>query len=91
MDILYNGLQVTVIGMGVVFGVLFVLSLLLQLFEYLFYREKEDGVSGPEGKSRKREISYIKKDDEEEIAVISAVMSEALEKDQYVVDINRVN
>lgn len=99
MDILYQGFEVTIIGMGVVFGVLFVLSLILELFKILFYKEKKDSLPEAKVKMSPEELSdkiiekdsYSEDDNSEEIAVISAIMSELLEKDQYVVNINRIN
>ncbi len=86
MNLLMRGVQVTVIGMGVVFLVLLVLSLILELFKFLFYKEEKL----KEKENINKKASVFKKSQEQEIAVISAVMATLLNDDECIVYIKRV-
>ena len=88
MNLLMRGVQVTVIGMGVVFLVLLVLSLILELFKFLFY--KEEKLKGKENININKKASVFKKSQEQEIVVISAVMATLLNDDECIVNIKRV-
>ncbi|WP_162523574.1 OadG family protein [Calorimonas adulescens] len=66
-------LMVTIVGMGVVFGVLILLALIIMGFKYVFYKEPE--------KETVKEVSAInnlekeKANDEELVAVIAAAIA----------------
>lgn len=90
MNILINGLQVTVIGMGVVFLVLFVLSLILELFKVLFYKEEKLKIKENITVDQQIKTSVSQKSQVQEVALISAVMATLLKDDEYIVNIRRV-
>lgn len=72
---LSQGLITTIVGMLIVFSVLFILYLLLNLLKVVFYREKsKEKISPVETK-----IEPVKKDDDNElVAVISAAVYQML-------------
>lgn len=85
MENIIEGLQITIIGMGVVFLALFILSLILQLFKVFFYEEKKIG----------EEEKIVKEEGEKEleqfIPVITAVMADVLKENEYVLNIRQIN
>lgn len=89
MNIL-EGLQVTVIGMGVVVLVLFALVLLLKLFESFLYKGKDSGGNKP---SKPKRVVKVQENDEldEVVAVVSAVMADILDNNECVVNIRQLN
>lgn len=90
MELLITTLQVTVIGMGIVFLVLFLLSLILQLFKSLLYKEEE--VTKPSHPVRgKARVQEGKGREDETVAVITAVMASLLEDNEYVANIKAIN
>ena len=87
MDIIREGFQVMVIGMGLVFFVLFSLSLILKFFSTFLYKQEEKN-----NKKKAKNIDGVKetgkvKDLEEEIAVISAVMADILDENECIINI----
>ncbi|MTI59750.1 MAG: hypothetical protein FH762_07125 [Firmicutes bacterium] len=90
MELLITTLQVTVIGMGIVFLVLFLLSLILQLFESLLY--KEEKVTKPSRPVRSKvRVQEGKGGEDETVAVITAVMASLLEDNEYIANIKAIN
>lgn len=90
MNILLEGLQVTVIGMGVVFLVLFALILVLRLFERFLYDEKNTKEVQPiKTKGNKK----IQENDElnEVVAAITAVFADSLDNNESIVNIRQLN
>lgn len=87
MELLVESLQVTIIGMGVVFLVLFLLSIILQLFKSLLY--KEEKVVKPSRPERPQVKVQEGKDSDETIAAISAVMAGLLEDNEYIINIKQ--
>jgi len=90
-----NGLKITIIGMGVVFIVLFVLSLILDLFKLIFYKEeniKEERQKVKKNNGIKQNIrtSVSKNGHIRDIVVISAVMATLLKDDERIVNIRRI-
>ncbi len=90
MNILINGLQVTVIGIGVVFLVLFVLSLILELFKVLFYKEEKLKIKENINVDQQIKTSVSQKSQVQEVAAISAVMATLIKDDECIVNIRRV-
>ncbi|MEJ6950672.1 OadG family protein [Natronospora cellulosivora (SeqCode)] len=93
MDILREGLQVTIIGMGLVFFVLVSMMILLKLFSAFLYKEEKTP-----GKEKVKVTAAKQKNDniqvkrlEEEISVITAVMTEILDENETIVSINAIN
>jgi len=82
MDLLYEGLQITVIGMGVVFFVLFLLSVILRLFKS-FFSQKEPEV--------KVSLPGDSKNTEEVVLTICAVMAGILDDKEYICNIRQLN
>ncbi|MFW6264810.1 MAG: OadG family protein [Bacillota bacterium] len=90
MDILKEGLQVTVIGMGLVFFVLICLMYVLKLFT-VFLNKKE--IKSDKDKIEimaRKEKTKIKENLQEEIAVITAAMLEVLEENETIININPI-
>ncbi len=85
-----NGLKITVIGMGLVFIVLFVLSLILELFKFLFHKETDLKVRKKNRIYQDIKTTVFKNNKIVDIAVISAVMATLLEDDERIVNIRRV-
>ncbi len=90
MDTLFEGFQVTVIGMGVVFLVLFLLTLILQLFEAFLYKGKDKEGIKP---TRSTELNKSQKEEglDEVVVAVSAVMADILDKNECVININQLN
>lgn len=88
-----EGLTITVIGMGVVFLVLFLLILVLQLFKTFLYKEKDKGgVKNPEISRQNSLKTGVQQDELEEIvAVVTAVMEDILDKNEYISKIHQMN
>lgn len=72
MEKLITGLQITLIGMGIVFIILYLISLVLDLMRPIFYKpEKQKPEQKPAGPKQPE------KDDSELIAVITAAITAA--------------
>lgn len=92
MEILSEGLKVTVIGMGVVFLALFLLSVILRFFELFFYKEETEVKTPlPEIKEGERLKGREGEDIEEVVLAISAVMASILDDNEYICNIRQVN
>src|SRR5690554_1883334 len=82
VDNLFEGLQVMVIGMGVVFIVLFMLTLVLRAFEAFLYKEKNlKGLQPSEDygiKPKKAKEPVAVQERLDEVAVITAVLNDFL-------------
>lgn len=82
MSKLMYGLQVTVIGMGIVFIILFLLSLFMDIMRALFYREQskpaaEQGAVTRPSASHKTKAA-LDQDQTQLIAVITAAVAQTL-------------
>ncbi len=92
MDKITFGLQLTVIGMGIVFVILVILSYFMDLLRILFYRQeipKKKEVRG-EGPPRPSEPKKAE-DNQELIAAISAAITEEEAKAFRITRIRRIH
>lgn len=89
MNNIVEGLTITVIGMGVVFLVLFILILVLQLFKIFFYKEKDKG--GIKNRQYNLKTGVQQDELEEVVAVVTAVMEDILDKNEYISKIQQLN
>lgn len=88
--IFLEGLQVTILGMAVVFLGLYGLVLVLQIQEKLLSKDSKGEVA--ESKVSRKATSIQKSDElDETVAAISAVMSEILDNNEAVVNIRQLN
>lgn len=76
--------------MGLVFIVLFVLSLILELFKFLFHKEEKLKVNKKNSINQDIKISVSKNNQIVDITVISAVMDTLLKDDERIVNIRRI-
>ncbi len=91
MEALFEGLGVTVIGMGVVFLVLFLLTMILKLFEVFLYRGQKRGQPAILPKSGSKDISQGDEDLNELVVAVSAVMAEIIDKNECLINIRQLN
>lgn len=91
MELIVEGLQVMVIGMGVVFAVLYFLSLILRLFKSLFYQEDltstmPASISQQIGKNQLIEEKNLEND----LLVISIVIAQLFAGEKYHINIKKI-
>ncbi|MFW6035340.1 MAG: OadG family transporter subunit [Halothermotrichaceae bacterium] len=90
---LIEGIQISIIGIFLVFLILFILSLILQYFSKLI----QDKEIKPRQQTRQLKQQKSVEDidtalnDKKHAVIISAIMAEVLDENQYVVNINKVN
>lgn len=90
MDALFEGFKVTVIGMGVVFLVLFLLTLILQLFEAFLYKgQKTDQPVST--KSSNKDAGQEDEDLNDIVVAVSAVMADIIDKNECIINICQLN
>lgn len=82
-DKLIYGLQVTVVGMGIVFLILYIISVVLDMMKHIFQKkQKPSPISEPS--QIKKEIipepTVKKQDDTQLIAVITAAIAHTIKK-----------
>ena len=88
-EALSEGLQVTVVGLAIVFGVLIILMLVLMAFKAIFYKEPEKAAEAlPNAESialpaAKAEPETKPADDGELIAVLTAAVAASLSTSTY--------
>ena len=93
-----TGGQTAVTGMGIVFGVLIILLIVLQLFKVIFYKDPAKTktaapVSEPEIKPEPETAAAepeVEEDDEQLIAVITAAVAAALNTSTYKLNIKSI-
>lgn len=87
-DILLEALRTTVLGMGIVFITLYVLSLILELMKVVFHQDKKESTKVQKSSNiiiedetkKEAEIEVSESNNEELIAVISAALSAYLDR-----------
>ncbi len=91
MELIVEGLQVMVIGMGVVFVVLYFLSLILRLFKSLFY-QKDLKPTIPASVSQQISKTQLIEEEnlENDLLVISIVMAQLLTGNKYHINIKQI-
>ncbi len=80
LEALSVGGLTTFIGLGIVFGVLVILMVVLYLFKTIFYKEKSEKV--PEV-TNTVEIAPVEEDEEELIAILTAAVAASLNTSTY--------
>ncbi|HLV09127.1 MAG TPA: OadG family protein [Halanaerobiales bacterium] len=93
MDTIFEGLQVMVIGMGVVFVVLFSLTLVLRAFEAFLYKEKKIKKPSEDygGKPKRVQESVAAQERLDEVAVITTVLYDFLDQGEKIINIRQIN
>ena len=98
-EALATGGETAVIGMGIVFGVLIILLIVLFLFKLIFYKDPAKvkkaptAVQAPETVTNTAELSAEseeEEDDEQLIAVITAAIAAALNTSTYKLNIKSI-
>lgn len=86
---LVEGLQVTVIGLAIVFGVLVILMLVLMAFKAIFYKEPgkakqaQESVTPVKTEAKVKPVSESEIDEEELVAVLTAAVAASLNTSTY--------
>lgn len=84
-DALAQGLQTTIIGLSIVFGVLAILMIVLMLMKVFFYKEeqKTEDKTVQEVKTAPAKMVVEEEDEEELIAVLTAAIAASLNTSTY--------
>lgn len=77
------GGETALIGMGIVFGVLVILMLVLQLFRVVFYKKPKEAAAA-QAQAQPEPVEAVEEEDEDElIAVLTAAIAASLNTSTY--------
>jgi sodium pump decarboxylase gamma subunit len=90
LEIIAQGLSVTVVGMGIVFGILILLYLVLMGMKMVFYKENEAVASTGVKEVKQEQVTAVQVEEQKEeidedelIAVLTAAVAASLNQSTY--------